>query len=147
MPIKWQPFKELEGMPHLPHPHRGEEENWVPFVPTFRPEEPAIDVYQDKNNLYVEVPLVGIKPENVNVSIENGVLTVEGKTEEAKEAKDKDYLRKEIRKGSFRRVIKLPVEVKKDKASAESLKGVLKITIPKAAQTTSRAKKVPIKIK
>jgi len=145
MPIKWQPFKELEGMPHLPH--RPEEEEWVPFVPTFRPEEPAIDVYQDKNNLYVEVPLVGIKPENVTVSIENGVLTVEGKTEETKEAKDKDYLRKEIRKGSFRRVIKLPVEVKKDKASAESIKGVLKITIPKVAQSTSRGKRIPIKIK
>jgi len=145
MPIKWQPFKELEGMPHLPH--RGGEEEWVPFVPAFRPEEPAIDIYQDKNNLYVEVPLVGIKPENVTVSIENGVLTVEGKTEETKEAKDKDYLRKEIRKGSFRRVIKLPVEVKKDKASAESIKGVLKITIPKVAQTISRAKRIPIKIK
>lgn len=145
MPIKWQPFKELEGMPHFPH--QPGEEGWVPFVPTFRPEEPAIDVYQDKNNLYVEVPLVGIKPENVTVSIENGVLTVEGKTEETKEVKDKDYLRKEIRKGSFRRIIKLPVEVKKDKASAESVKGVLKITIPKMAQSTSRAKKIPIKIK
>lgn len=145
MPIKWQPFKELEGMPHFPH--RPEEEEWVPFVPTFRPEEPAIDVYQDKNNLYIEVSLVGVKPEDVNVSIENGVLTVEGKTEEIKGAKDKDYLKKEIRKGSFRRIVKLPVEVKKDKASAESIKGVLKITIPKAAKAASRAKRIPIKIK
>ena len=145
MPIKWQPFKELERPSHLPDIF-GEDE-WVPFVPTFRPDEPAIDIYQDKNNLYLEIPLVGIKPENVEVSIENNVLTVQGKIEEKKQVKEKDYLRKEIRRGSFRRMIKLPVEVKEGKAAAESLGGILKITIPKAVKAGSKTKRVPIKIR
>lgn len=147
MPIKWRQFKELERPHHLPTPDGFEEDDWVPFVPTFRPEEPAIDIYQDKNNLYVEIPLVGIKPENVEISIEDNMLTVQGKTQEEKETKQKDYLRKEIRRGSFRRVIKLPVEVKEGKAVAETANNILKITIPKVARAIPKTKRVPIKIK
>ncbi len=145
MPIKWQPFKELEKRSR--HSESFEEGDWMPLMPSFRQEGPAIDIYQDKINLYVEFPLIGIKPKNVNISIKNNVLTIEGKTEEKKETKEKDYLRKEIRQGSFRRMIKLPVEVKGDKANAESIDGMLQITIPKVAQGTSKISKVPIKIK
>ncbi|MFH1460801.1 MAG: Hsp20/alpha crystallin family protein [Patescibacteria group bacterium] len=145
MPIKWKQFNDSRGPVNAPDVF-GEDE-WVPFVPTFRPDEPAIDIYQDKNNLYVEIPLVGIKPENVEVSIDNNILTIQGKIEEKKQIKEKDYLRKEIRRGSFRRVIKLPVEVKEGKAMAESSGGILKITIPKTVKTSSKTKRVPIKIK
>jgi HSP20 family protein len=145
MPIKWRPFRELERPFQLPDVF--EEDEWVPFVPTFRAEEPAVDIYQDKNNLYIEVPLAGIQPKDVEISIEDNILTIQGKTEETKEIKEKDYLRKEIRRGSFRRVIKLPVEVKGNKASAESSGGILKITIPKVAKTGPKAKRVPIKIR
>jgi HSP20 family protein len=145
MPIKWRPFKELERPFHLPDIF--EEEEWVPFVPAFRAEEPAVDIYQDKDNLYVEVPLVGIKPENVEISIEDNILTIQGRSEEKKEIKEKDYLRKEIKRGAFRRVIKLPVEVKGDKATAESISGMLKITIPKVAKAITKAKRIPIKVK
>jgi len=56
-------------------------------------------------------------------------------------------LRKEIRKGAFRRVIKLPVEVKGNQTIAESISGMLKITIPKVAKLTPKAKRIPIKVK
>jgi len=145
--IKWQPFR----APRLPSNDLDrfleEEEEWVPFVPTYKIEEPAMDIYQDKENLFVEMPLAGIKPENVEISIKDNVLTVEGKTEEKKEEKEKDYLRKEIRRGAFRRMVKLPVAVKEDKAKAESEMGVLKISIPKAAKSSPLLKKIPIKIK
>ncbi len=147
MPIKWRQFKELERPFHPSTPDGFEEDDWVPFVPTFRPEEPAIDIYQDKNNLYVEIPLVGVKPENVEISIEDNILTVQGKIQEEKETKQKDYLRKEIRRGSFRRVIKLPAEVKEGKAVAETANNILKITIPKVAKAIPKTKRVPIKIK
>jgi len=143
--IKWRPFKELERPFHLPEAF--EEDDWVPFVPTFRAEEPVVDIYQDKNNLYVEMPLVGVKPNDVEISIEDNILTVQGKSEEKKEVKEKDYLRKEIRKGAFRRVVKLPVAVKGDKAVAESESGMLKITIPKIAKAIPKAKRIPIRVK
>lgn len=152
MPIKWQPFKQPErpldfpgapGVPGMPIP----EEGWIPFLPNQRIEEPAIDIHQDKNNLYVEISLIGIKPENVEISIEDNILIIQGKSEDEKEIKKKDYLRKEIRKGSFRRVIELPVEVKGNKAVAESKGGVLRIVIPKVAKAISKTKKIPIEIK
>ncbi len=145
MPIKWQPFKDLERPFQSPDAFGGDE--WVPFVPSFRAEEPVLDIYQDKNNLYVEIPLVGIEPKDVKISIDDNILTIEGKIEEKKETKNKDYLRKEIKRGSFRRSVKLPVEVKENKAKAESSSGILKITIPKTAKTISKSKEIPIRIK
>lgn len=145
MPIKWRQFKELERPSHSPDMF--EEDEWVPFVPTFRAEEPALDIYQDKNNIYVEIPLIGVDPKNVEISIDDNILTIQGKKEEKKEVKEKDYLRKEIKKGSFRRVVKLPVEVKGNRATAESVGGMLKITIPKTAKAIPQSKKIPIKIK
>ena len=123
------------------------EEDWVPFAPHFRAEEPAIDIYQDKNNLYVEIPLIGINPKDIKISIEDNILTIQGKIEEKKQIKDQDYLRKEIRRGSFRRSVKLPVQVKENKAKAESTGNILKITIPKIAKSVSKNKGIPIQVK
>ncbi len=135
-------------MPPLPEA-RGEEggEEMMPFSPFHPAEEPAVDIYQDKNNLYVEIALGGVKPENVSVSIEDNILYIEGKVEEKKESKGRDYFTKEIRRGSFRRALKLPVDVKSNQAKAESFGGMLKISVPKVAKAAPQAKKVPIKIK
>ena len=145
MPIKWQPFQEPKK--NLNIPDMPENENWLPFMPMTKNEDPAVDIYQDKTNLYVEVSLLGVNIKDVEISIKDNILTLQAEKKEKKEIKEKDYLRKEITKGSFRRVIKLPVEVKENKAFAESIEGILKITIPKVAKANSNAKKIPIKIK
>ncbi len=103
---------------------------------------PALDVYQDKDNVIVETPLPGIDPEKVNISIENDVLTIEGSSEQKSEVDEKDYYRKEVRTGSFHRAVALPAAVAGEKANAEYKNGVLKITIPKE----ERAKPKQIKI-
>ena len=105
---------------------------------------PAIDVYQDKDNVVVEAPLAGVDPEKVDISIENDVLTISGKTEDKKEVKREDYYRKEVREGSFSRSVILPMSVKADKAEASSEKGVLKIVIPKADEV--KPKKIAVKV-
>lgn len=145
MPIKWQPFQEPKK--NLNIPDMPENENWLPFMPMTKNEDPAVDIYQDKTNLYIEVSLLGVNIKDVEISIKDNILTLQAEKKEKKEIKEKDYLRKEITKGSFRRVIKLPVEVKENKAFAESIEGILKITIPKVAKANSNAKKIPIKIK
>jgi len=106
---------------------------------------PAMDVYQDKDNVIVETPLAGVDPEKVDISVENDVLTVSGRTEEKKEVKREDYYRKEIREGSFSRSVILPMAVKAGEAQAESVKGILKITLPKAEE--AKPKKIEIKVK
>lgn len=106
---------------------------------------PAVDVYQDKDNVIVETPLAGIDPEKVDITIENDVLTISGSTEEKKEVKKEDYYRKEVREGSFSRSVILPMSVKAEKAEATSDKGMLKIVIPKAEEV--KPKKIAIKAK
>lgn len=106
---------------------------------------PAIDVYQDKDNVIVEAPLAGVDPEKVDISVENDVLTISGRTEEKKEVKREDYYRKEVREGSFSRSVILPMSVKADLAEAHSEKGMLKIVIPKADEV--KPKKIAVKIK
>ena len=157
MPIKWQPFRNFErklpdsgqypGPMELPEMFG--EDGMMPFLPPmpFQVEEPSVDIYQDKNNLYLEVSLGGMKPENINISIENNILIIQGKSETKEEIKEKDYLRKEIKKGAFRRMIKLPVHILEKKASAEVAGGLLKITMPKASKAVSKASRVPIKIR
>jgi len=90
MPIQWRPFKDLDRPFNLPDMF--EKDEWMPFVPTFRSEELNVDIYQDKDNLYIETPLTGVKPEEVEISIEDNVLIIEGKSEEKKEIKElKDF--------------------------------------------------------
>lgn len=106
---------------------------------------PAVDVYQDNDNVIVETPLPGIDPAKVDITIENDVLTISGQSEDEKEVKRENYYRKEVRKGSFSRSVILPMSVKADMAEAHSEKGMLKIVIPKADEV--KPKKIAVKIK
>lgn len=132
--IKWRPMFDL----NFPDFDRFFED----WPATSRGFVPALDVYQDNENVFVETPLPGIEPSNVNISIENDVLTIEGKSEKKSEVDEKNYYRKEIRSGSFHRAVALPAAVDGEKALAEYKDGVLKITIPKE----ERAKPKQIKI-
>lgn len=106
---------------------------------------PAVDVYQDNDNVIVETPLPGVDPAKVDITIENDVLTISGHAEDEKEVKRENYYRKEVRKGSFSRSVILPMSVKADQAEAHSEKGVLKIVIPKAEE--AKPKKIAVKVK
>ena len=106
---------------------------------------PALDVRQDKDNVVVETSLPGIDADKVDISVENDVLTISGKTEEKSEVKREDYYRKEIREGSFSRSVILPMGVKADQAEANYDKGILKITLPKAEE--AKPKKIAINAK
>ncbi len=105
---------------------------------------PAVDMYETKKDVIVELPLAGINPQDVNVSVEKGILTVQGETSHEHEVEEKNYYRKEIRTGSFYRQIALPVPVKEDKISAEFSDGILKIVCPKTSPI--KAKKIAVKI-
>lgn len=106
---------------------------------------PAIDIYQDKDNVIVETLLAGVDPEKVEISVENDVLTISGKTEGKKEIKKENYYRKEIREGSFSRSVILPMQVKADEAEATSKKGILRVVLPKAEEV--KPKKIAVKVK
>lgn len=106
---------------------------------------PALDVYQNKDNVVAELALPGIDPEKVDIVIENDVLTVSGSTEEKNEVKREDYYRKEVRAGNFSRSVVLPMAVKGNDAQAHYEKGVLTITMPK--EESVKPKKVSVQVK
>lgn len=105
---------------------------------------PALDMYETDKAVVVEAPLAGVKPENVQVSVQKGLLTVKGEMKNEHEIEEKNYYRKETRSGSFYREIPLPTPVIEDKVTAEFEDGVLKITCPKAQPT--EAKKIDVKV-
>lgn len=111
---------------------------WSPFLDTFDILEkgynnfvPAVDVYEEKDNVVVEATLPGIKPENMDINVHDDVLTIEGTKSNTSEIDEKNYYRKEVRTGSFHRSVMLPTSVQAAKAKANFKDGVLKITLPK----------------
>lgn len=110
---------------------------------------PKIDMYEEGDNLIADVALPGVKEKEVSAEVRDNMLSIEISQEADKEKKGKEYYRREISTGYFKRTIGLPVEVVGDKASAVFEKGVLKVTMPKAKPATEEAKvnKIPIKSK
>ena len=106
---------------------------------------PAVDIWQDEENVYAECPLAGVDPKNVEVAVENDILTLQGKTEKKSEVDEKEYYRKEVRFGSFHRSVALPAAVNNEKVSAEFKNGILTITLPKEERV--KPKKIDVKIK
>ncbi len=132
--FKWEPLKDLEqffeeGMSSFPRLGG----------------DLAANIYEEGDNVIAKVNIPGIDPEKVDVSVENDVLRITGSREEEKEVKDKKFYSKEIKQGSFERVLRLPVQVQHDKTDAEYKDGVLTVTMPKKEKTSSG--KINIKIK
>jgi len=94
---------------------------------------PAIDVIQRDEDLVVRAELPGARPEDVDITVQNGVLTLSGKLEEEREEERQGYLVRERRYGTFRRSLQLPQDVNEDQINARFENGVLEVTIPGAA--------------
>jgi HSP20 family protein len=97
----------------------------------------ALDVRTTKDALVVEAALPGIKPEDVEITIENGTLAIRGESSAERqepEGADGRYLVREISRGTFVRTVSLPNGLEPDRAEATFENGVLRLQIPKAEQ-------------
>lgn len=122
------------------------EDDLFGFVPAVRRTlEPAMDVYQTDHELVVELQVPKIEPKDIKVTVEDGVLKVEGGTSEDHEESKKEYFRREIRRGQFVRMLSLPVSVKGHEAKASFEHGVLKITLPKTEESKPKAIEIEVK--
>jgi len=91
-----------------------------------------LDATSTKDALLVEAALPGIKPEDVDITVENGTLTIRGTYREERREGEGENLLSEIRRGSVYRTVTLPSGLEVDKATATFEHGVLKLRIPKA---------------
>ena len=107
-------------------------------------EQPNLEMYEDADNVVVKLAVPAFNEEDLDISIEDNVLTISGNSKQEEEKEEgKKYYYKGIRTESFSRSVSLPVRVKSDKADAEVKKGVLQITMPKAEE--SKASRIMIK--
>jgi HSP20 family protein len=95
---------------------------------------PAIDVIQRDDDLVVRAELPGVTPDEVDIIIQNNVLTISGRISEEREEEREGYLVRERRTGMFRRSLQLPQEVDEDDVSARFEDGVLEVVIEGAAE-------------
>ena len=122
---RWEPFAELAELRSrfdrlFDDWLDGHERAWTP----------AIDVVREDDHLVLRADLPGIKPEEVKLEVEDDILTVSGEHRESKEEKDKHYVRRERRYGSFRRSMALPPGVEANSIKAKTHDGVVEVTIP-----------------
>ena len=99
---------------------------------------PSVDVYEEGDTLVVEAQLPGLKPDDINVSVENGVLTISGQTEAEEERRERNYLLREKRSGRFTRSLHLPPTFTADPSQATFEHGVLHLAFPKAESAKPR---------
>lgn len=123
--IRWEPFRSLDRM----------FDEDFPAMPSLKVGwDLAVDLFEEGDNLVAKMQLPGVDPKKIDVSVEDDYLKVSGSREEEKEEKKKNYYSKEIRRGSFERMVRLPKAVVADKVTADYKEGVLVVTLPKKAE-------------
>ncbi len=105
---------------------------------------PAVDVYEDEHKVSLKIEVPGIDEKDIDVQVENNVLTVHGERKIEKEEKEENYRRVERQYGSFTRTFTLPTTVDAENVSATYDKGVLKINLPKKAEAKPKQIKVTV---
>ena len=134
---RWEPFAELADMrsrfDRLFSDLDGPSREWAP----------AIDVVRDDGHVVVRANVPGIKPEEIEIKVDDGVLTISGEHEETKEETDKTFVRRERRFGAFSRSLAVPEGVDPRKIEATTRDGVLEVTIPLPVEAAHE----PVKIK
>lgn len=140
---RWDPFDELttlrNRMDRLWTRMTSENEpamaNWTP----------TSDIVEKTDEILITAELPGIEEKDVEVQIENGVLTIQGERKAEKETEEKGFRRIERAYGSFFRSFTLPPNVEPEKIAANFANGVLEVHIPKSESAKPRAIKVDVK--
>jgi HSP20 family protein len=142
---RWDPVKEMlevrDGFDRLVDRFFGRDFDLWPA----RVWNPAVDIYEDDNNVLVKAEVPGIRKEDIKLTLSGDTLTISGRSSSEKEVKEKNYYRKEIRGGSFTRSFVLPCPIDREKVSATYKDGVLEVTLPKAEE--AKTKEVTIQVK
>lgn len=138
--IRWQtepnPFRELDRLrADVDRLFNDFGSEWQPF---FSRAYPAVNISEDRENIYVRSELPGVKPEDLDVTVVEGRLMIRGVRKIAKEEERANYHRQEREGGTFRRVMALPERVDPSKVSAAMKNGVLTVTLAKAEEVKPR---------
>ena len=99
---------------------------------------PALDIHADKERYFVSLDVPGVKKEDIQISLHEGVLTVSGERKDERERKEGDTFRSERSFGKFERSVKLNTAIDQGKVTASYKDGILTIELPKAEEAKPR---------
>lgn len=138
--IRWDPFREMTQAQSqlnrlVDQVWGGRQESWLP----------AVDVFDKKDAVVLKAELPGMDSDDIQIEVDDNVLTIKGERKFEEEVEDERYYRVERRYGSFQRSIALPQGVLADQIKAGYEDGILTVTVPKAEEQKPRRIQVTAK--
>jgi HSP20 family protein len=133
----------VEDFWRRPFPSLLRPEQWWPGEGGMMTRMPAVDVYEDKDDVVIKAEIPGLSKEDISVQVTDATLTIKGEKKREEAIKEEDYSCCERSFGTFTRAVDLPCAVKADQVKASFRNGVLEVRMPK----TEEAKKKAITVK
>ena len=119
-------------------------DSFLDDVPVWNTRTPAVDVREEETRYLMEVELPGLSEKDVDVKVEDNILTLSSKKEEAKEEKKNGFLIRERRQAEFCRTFVLPKDADREQIHAEFKNGLLMVSVPKRPEAQPR--KIDVKV-
>ncbi|MFZ2301063.1 MAG: Hsp20/alpha crystallin family protein [Gallionella sp.] len=145
--VKWDPFGELEDISSRLNrifgrvTTRSEPDREMLATADWMP---SVDISETDTAYLVKGEIPGVKKEDVRVTIQDGMLTIQGERKQEKEEKGKKFHRIERSYGSFVRSFRLPDDTDENKVKAEFKDGMINVTLPKSAKAKAKAVEVSV---
>lgn len=138
--IRWDPFRDMTQVQSqfnrlVDQVWGGRQESWLP----------AVDVFDTQEAVVLKAELAGMDPDDIQIEVEDNVLTIKGERKFEEKVDEERYYRVERRFGSFQRDLALPQGVKPEDISAAYEDGVLTVTVPKVEE--EKPKRIEVKAK
>lgn len=146
-PVRWDPFRELEDVSDrlnrmLTRPAMRTSNNKETMI--VADWTPSVDISETEGEYQIKAEIPDVKKEDVKVTLEDGVLTIQGQRKQETEEKGTKYHRIERSYGSFARTFSLPDVIEVDKVRAEFKDGVLHLHLPKSEKAKPKAIEVKV---
>jgi HSP20 family protein len=142
--VRFEPFRDLQDrmnrLFHESYRSQTSEDDWA-LGGTWAP---AVDIYEQDNNIVLKAELPGVDPKDVDIRLENNTLTLSGERKFDNEVKKENYHRVERAYGAFTRSFTLPTVVDQGNIKAEFKDGVLRVTLPKREE--AKPKQIQISV-
>lgn len=145
--IKWDPFKELEDVSNRLNRLFGRASNAEESdqnMLAVADWSPSVDISETNDAYLIKGEIPGVKKEDVKVSVQDGMLTIQGERKMEKEEKNKKFHRVECSYGNFVRSFRMPDDADESKVKAEFKDGMLNVSLPKTEKAKSRSINVAV---
>ena len=147
--IKWDPFRELEDVSNRLNRFFGR-----PLVHSESSKDmlamsdwtPSVDITETDTGYSIKGEIPGVKKEDVKVTIQDGMITIQGERKQEKEENGKKFHRVECSYGSFMRSFRVPDDAEEDNVEAEFKDGMINVTLPKSAEAKDRPKAINVPV-